>query len=233
MKPKLLVLCPSRGRPGRLKEMLESFIDTQTCSRIKVFLDNDDPLIEDYQQAIGNKSSFTIDFRKNTTEILNEAVKLCQQHEYYMVTNDDFIYHTKGWDSMLISAIEERGGVGIAYGNDLLAGVQMPTTSVISGNIVRALGWIQLPGLKHLYGDNVWREIGLRAGCLTHHKWIIIEHKHAFKERSLLDDGYIRVNSKEMYQHDEKVFIDWVKEGMAECVEKVKKLKEEHGKYQG
>lgn len=226
---RLLVLCPSRGRPGRLKEMLNSFIDTQTCSRIKVFLDNDDPWIEEYHQAIGNKCSFTIDFRKSTTEIMNEAVKLCQHHDYYMVTNDDFIFHTKAWDSLLISAIEQRGGVGIAYGNDLLSGIQLPTTSVISGNIIRAIGWIQLPGLKHLYGDNVWRGIGIKAGCLIHHKGVIIEHKHAFKDRSLLDEGYIRVNSKEMYRHDEKVFMDWMADGMVECVEKVKKLKDEDG----
>jgi hypothetical protein len=51
---KLLVLCPSRGRPERIKDFLDSFESTTDCfhTKLAVLLDKDDPCIPQYMEVI-------------------------------------------------------------------------------------------------------------------------------------------------------------------------------------
>jgi hypothetical protein len=78
-------------------------------------------------------------------------------YDYISVTNDDFIYHTPAWDKMLIDKIESKKGYGIAFGKDGTKNVNLPVTSVVSSSIVSSLGWIQHPGLNHLFGDTTFQ----------------------------------------------------------------------------
>ena len=117
-------------------------------------------------------------------------------------------YHTPGWDDVFIKILNDSGG-GIAYGNDTIQKENMPTTSVISGDIVRALGWLQMPTLTHLYGDEVWKHIGNELKILHYVPEVIIEHNHWFKNKELIDDIYLKTNSTEMYNIDRIAFTEW------------------------
>lgn len=158
----------------------------------------------------------------STTEIINEAYRKSPHYDFYHVTNDDFIYQTKDWDKILMNEIESRGGFGIAYGNDLFNGRNLPTTSVISANIIRALGWLQLPGLKYLYGDMVWKHIGESLGCLYYNKDVIIEHEHVRNHKTTNDSVYEKTNSSEIYESDEKVFSQWRKYYSEQDIRKIR-----------
>ena len=54
MKP-ILTICPSRERPERLKEMIESFIKTSSQSDLVVVLDEDDPCMDKYERIVSNE----------------------------------------------------------------------------------------------------------------------------------------------------------------------------------
>lgn len=224
-KDKILVICPSRNRPNECLRMVESFNKTAKCSSLSIALDNDDPSLYEYVDLIGDKASFTVDIRKTTTEIINNKWQYSAScYKWFSVTNDDFIYHTDGWDKKLISTLNLHGGKGIVYGNDLLAGKHIPTTSVISREIVEALGWLQLPTLTHLYGDNVWDVIGKKCCCLFYRDDVIIEHLHVFGNKMLPDATHKRTNSKEMYEKDEKAFLNWLFNDSKNDILKVKEI---------
>lgn len=186
-----------------------------------ICVDDDDPQLDKYKELLKN-FKLVIGSRATTTEIINRNIDL--QYKFLSVTNDDFFYKTNLWDQELIKAITSTGKHGIAYGNDLCAGIHIPTTSVISREIIEALGWIQLPGLKHLFGDNVWYHIGKHTKCLNYRKEVFIEHRHVFARKMQEDETFKFTNSKEMYEHDERVFLDWITNQSKIDIEKVKEL---------
>ena len=217
----MLVICPTRGRPSAFKNMLDSFLENSRFARLTVHIDSDDPCVEEYREIIKGRCSFTIGERENITQIINAKFHMAKPHEFYSITNDDFFYHTKDWDLKLIEEIKLHGKYGIAYGNDLLQGVNMPTTSVISGEIARAVGWLQLPSLIHLFGDNVWQFLGKKTGCLHYRSDVIIEHRHWFSKKVPQDEVYRHTNSKAMYDADHKAFVEWFTQTSKSDAEKI------------
>lgn len=224
LEPKVLVLCPSRSRPQEAARMIESFHRTALISRLRLYLDMDDPCLNEYFNIAG-KTPILIDFRRTITDIFNSHWMAAPANfRYFSCSNDDFIYRTEGWDLKLVERIKARKGIGIAYGNDGCAGSALPTTSIISREIVEILGWLQLPTLKHLYGDTVWKIIGEESGCLFYDQNVHIEHMHVFAKKAKNDAIYERTNSKEMYEHDESAFKHWLCNDRILDVKKVKSL---------
>lgn len=206
---KLLVLCCSRGRPHIIKDMIKSFEDTSCLSDLHILLDSCDPALKEYINTLSNNNiKYSITNRTSCTDKINANIDY--SYEFMSVSNDDFIYSTNKWDLKLISAIKLSGRHGISYGNDLLAGVHLPTTSVISREIIYKLGWLQLPSLKHLFGDAVWNHVGRSCKCLHYIENVIIEHRHVFARKMEEDSTFKYTNSKEMYTHDEAMFLEWV-----------------------
>lgn len=219
---KLLTICPSRGRPKMCKQMVESFLATSKTSELIIFLDQDDIQLPLYKEVLSGLCMFTINKRELTyTEMINEAYKFQPPHEFYCVTNDDFFYQTDAWDLKLIETIILSGKHGIAFGNDLLQGVNLPTTSVISREICQALGWLQMPKLHHLFGDNVWAEIGKKCQCLHYRQDVIIEHRHPFTKKFPKDETFLKTNSEEMYRKDEQSFMEWLLNQSKQDIERV------------
>jgi len=225
MDKHICVICPTRGRPKQCLEMVDSFLATSKMSRLKIYLDMDDPCLYEYLDLVSGKVPCVIDQRKTITQIINEAQGFAPEcFGWFSVTNDDFVYKTDAWDVKLVGEIQLHGGIGIAYGNDLLQGVNMPTTSVVSREIVQALGWLQMPRLTHLFGDNVWKAIGQAAGCLHYRPDVIIEHKHYFGHKAQQDDIYKNTNSRAMYDKDGLAFHFWSTQEGIEDIRKVKNL---------
>lgn len=212
---KVLVICPTRERPGKLREMIESFQRTAVMSELRIIIDYDDPKYNEYINIIveHNLTSCirTSAERKTTTDFINRAYRSEPIFDFYSVTNDDFVYHTPEWDQKLTEEIKAHGNIGIAYGDDGLAGVNMPTTSVISGEIIRAVGWLQLPSLRHLYGDNTWRTVGQSANILRYRPDVKIEHRHPYSGKVDRDGTFERTNHDETYAHDIVAYRDWLK----------------------
>ena len=222
---KLLCICPSRGRPQKAKQMVESFYRTSRLSHLILILDKDDETKEVYKTLIGDKCEICVnEDLLNYTEIINYFFKFYRSHEFYSVTNDDFFYHTESWDVKLIEEIKLSGKHGIAYGNDLLQGANLPTTSIVSREICDALGWLQMPKLHHLFGDNVWSAIGQKARCLHYRQDVIIEHRHYFSKKVPADNTFLKTNSQEMYKKDESAFLDWLINDSHSDIEKVRKI---------
>jgi len=187
-------------------------------------IDLDDRSLGDYRDIIRDKGLLTVEVPAeaggNMNRALNWAVggsdetgvqppdPLTDEFGIIGFIGDDHRFRTPGWDLLVEDALDLGG---IAYGDDLAQRQALPTQVFISSKIVEALGWMGLPGAKHLYLDNAWRTLGEGAGCLYYLSNVVIEHLHPAHNPSVpWDENHRRVNTKEMYEHDAQVYAKWL-----------------------
>lgn len=207
----LLVLCPSRGRPDKGKDAVNSFLDTKhAASAMLLLLDEDDPTWKDYptwwawvQPAPGSMNAA---LRKavETPGLLSDA-------KVIGFVGDDHRFRTHGWDREILDLLAEHPGV--AYGNDMLQGEALPTNWFVSRPIVDKLNMSLLPDAKHLYLDDAWKTLASAAGCLYYMPDILVEHMHFTAGKSEHDAGYQRVNAPAVYEHDAAAYHRWLEDG--------------------
>lgn len=187
---------PSRARPLNAARLARGVLSTTRpgFTTVVFVLDHDDPALGEYQRELGLASP---DARIMVTEpggprrmgpVLNwAAVSLAENYDFLGFMGDDHLPRTDGWDEQLCAAIGDRPGV--AYGNDLFQGANLPTAVVMSAVLVRILGYMSPPPLIHLWIDDYWRILG----DVTHLEYLpgtIIEHLHPSAGKAVLDRGY-------------------------------------------
>lgn len=220
----LLVLCPSRARPEAAAQAYESFTDTRRLSgsQISFVIDDDDPTIHEY---VGDYSTIQQSSPGNMVAALNQAALWAIEHwgpRYIGFIGDDHRFRTSGWDAAIVGLLDARGG-GLAYGNDLFwPKGEIPTQIFMSSSIVSALGWMGLPTCTHLYIDNAWRVIGESLARLFYMPDIIVEHLHPAGGKAPWDEGHLRVNTPEMYNHDRLAFEEWLRTEATRDIERVR-----------
>lgn len=144
----ILCICPSKY-PDKLAAMLDSFTVTRS-----------------------NYTNIIINYEiKPITKIFNDVFNNNPDYDFYFMANDDIIFNTPLWDMEL--AVKGK----ISYGNDLIQGKSLCTFPMIDGDIVRALGWLQMPTLNRYCGDVVWKFIGIQCDILNYCSNVSIEHK--------------------------------------------------------
>lgn len=107
----------------------------------------------------------------NVTQAINNIFYNNPDYEYYFITNDDIIFETLNWDDKLCNKNK------ISWGRDGIQDMNLCCFPMIDGNIVRALGWLQLPSLTKYCGDLVWKFIGRECNCLNYNPSVLIRHK--------------------------------------------------------
>jgi hypothetical protein len=190
----LLVIVPSRARPGRLEVMLDAALSlSEAQTDIAVAYDDDDPRKDAYLAlpARGPRCTWHQGPRDTFSGWVNKiAVPAAGSYRALASLGDDHVPRTQGWDRLLLEAIDAMGGTGIAYGNDMHQGGQLATSVVMSSDIVTALGWMSLPGCAHYHVDDAWVCLGRDAGCLAYLPDVIIEHCHPAWGSAAWDETY-------------------------------------------
>lgn len=182
---KLLSICSSK-RPEMLKRMIKSFLSTKELdSELFIYISEKDKDNFNFDEfPLTNKVTFHIGTPKYYAEVLNfVSTNLYPDVEYYQEINDDHIYRTQGWDKILIEEIEKNGGIGLSAGDDLWKNDRSsyePSGVVVSGNIVRCLGWMVYPGFRQYNLDVFLWDLGSSIKRFFVRKDVIIEHMHCF-----------------------------------------------------
>jgi hypothetical protein len=225
----LAIITPTRGRPDRFAEMVDAVMHTAELDwEVWAGLDYDDSrnyhdLLLACPRVVG-----TGGLRRSLsgwTNLLATTVLAGADPPRYLASlGDDHRPRTPGWDRLLVDAIEERGGTGIAYGNDLFQGANLPTAWVVSADIVHALGWMMLPTLGHMYVDNATLELGWAAGCITYRPDVIVEHLHPVAGKAAWDKSYRETNTPARYEADQVAFEAWQRDGLAADAARVRAL---------
>jgi hypothetical protein len=197
--PDSVWLCPSRGRPGNIRELRAAW-DKVTGDEavLLVAVDDDDPELPAYR---ADGPVRVMRGPQGQGAILNAlAPEYAAQYEAVGSLGDDHRPRTPGWAGRLLAAPGSR--MGVAYGDDQLRGQAVPTAALISSPVITALGYMAPPGVAHLEIDTFWRRLGEDLGCLEYCPDVILEHCHHSAGKAPWDEGYARVNSAERYSAD-------------------------------
>lgn len=225
----LLIVVPSRGRPGNIARLLDSVHGTARLdTRLHVAVDEDDEKLPQYQavmdRAGGEGDVLETGPRKGLCAWTNEvAARRAGEFPFLASFGDDHLPRTPGWDKALTRAIQDMGGTGFSYPWDGTR-EDVPEAVVISSDIVAALGWMCLPGLSHWYGDNTWADLGRGAGCIRHLRAVAVDHLHPRARKADGDATYS--DSSRSLEADQAVYYAWRQERMAADIATVLKLRE-------
>lgn len=205
-KNNVLLIVPSRKRQYKIEEFYKHFSENSSITDLCIGLDDDDF----HNYPVFENVIYDINPNMNLSPKLNTiSKKYCEQYEYIAFMGDDHLIKTKNWDKKLVSSIKNFKN-GIAYGNDLFQGENLPTAVLIDSNIIRVLGYMCPPKQKHLYLDDFWKELGQRLGTLRYSEDVIIEHMHFTVNKSQIDEIYSEVNSAAMYSHDKLYYDEYI-----------------------
>jgi hypothetical protein len=218
-----LIIAPTRRRLANAQRLIDSVAATATMKTDLILaVDEDDEQTYAGKLRLAPNVRVVMGPRRTVPEWTNR-IALGPGREYWAVASlgDDHVPETPGWDADLMGAIDAMGGAGIAYGNDTLQGVNLPTAPVVSSGIVAALGWFMYP-FGHFFCDNVWKDLGEQAGCLVYLPNVIIRHYHCAFGTAPVDSTY--AEAAPAWLADEPAYHAWRDGDMAADVEKVRAL---------
>lgn len=205
----LVVLVPSRNRPGNIADLIKSFDETETESDLIVIVDDDEPQMDEYLKQ-GCDVLMVQKQGKGMAKPLNFAANLfADKYRHFAFLGDDHRPRTKNWDVEFINKLDELG-TGLVYGNDLLQGENLATAVAMTGNIVKELGGMVPQNMIHLYLDNFWMTLGKDLSALAYLPEVILEHLHPVAGKAEWDEGYRAVNAEEVYSADKKALDDYL-----------------------
>ncbi|MEV7013295.1 hypothetical protein [Streptosporangium sp. NPDC051022] len=222
----LLIIVPSRGRPGNIAALHDAWkAATAGAAALLVAADDDDPMLEEYRYVCRSRQiELTVGPRLRMCPTLSKiAVERAPHHFAVGFFGDDHRPRSHGWDRRYVDELHGLG-TGIVYGDDLLQHDRLPTQVAMTSDIVQTLGWMAPPGLLHLWVDNVWKDLGQAIGRLRYLPDVVIEHMHYLNGKAAEDDRYREVNNSAAAEADRLVYAAWLEHDMPGNVAKLKAL---------
>ena len=199
-------LLPSRGRPHLVRRL---FAEGKFQTPGLLIIDDDD-----YKNYRGielpngwEKVSLP---RMFLSAKLNAGVKRRPDEPWYGILNDDHMPITEDWDLKLVEACNPMTWPNDNYGDRI-------STLVISGDLVRTLGWISPPELNHFYIDDVHELIAECLGC-TRLEEVTVSHEHVNAGRMPKDKTW---HERPEPNDDRIAFAKWCREKWPEIRQRI------------
>jgi len=101
-----------------------------------------------------------------------------------------------------------------------------PYTSVICGDIVRSVGWLQFPGSKCSVGDAVWYVLTRKLEVFYPNPDVHYRHKSHYWGDGEYDITASRTDASKHMDTDHLTFRRWKNHKMMDLVKRIKKEKE-------
>ena len=213
-----LIICPARNRPENIKRLGMNLRLMDTRSDILVAADEDQK--ELYSPMWGLKFEFGPNLLLGP-KLNYYAMQYVDEYDAIFFISDDNMARTHYWDSLMLDELSKLGS-GIVYPNDLVMGNLLPTSVLISTDIVRELGYFCPPTLDHLFLDNYWLTLGEKLGRVKYCEDIILEHLHPCAGRTEWDDQYKQNTSGERWGHDRAAWEQYQQVTLNEAVDTLK-----------
>lgn len=217
----LMVVIPSRGRPGNVARLMQAWRDTGAfeVASCRIDVDADDPEFRGYQalaEELPEGARIAIGHRwRSLVWKLNRAARQ-EQWQWFALgfMGDDHLPRTDQWAQRYLAELASMG-TGIVYGDDGYQHENTPTQWAMTADIVRALGgrMVSAP-VEHLYCDDAVRDLGRQANCLRYLPDVMIEHMHPSAGKAERDPQYVRVNSRTQYALDKPAYLRWRAEAL-------------------
>lgn len=137
---------------------------------------------------------------------------------------DDATPETQGWDEKLISQLT---GWNFVSSNDMLhAPDKMGTCTAFSADYIRALGYLDVPGSRHMYNDDMHETLGREIGIWLCDMRVVVRHHHA--SVGGVNDATTK-KANEYFEADREAYQRWIENEKTPACNRVLELIESRG----
>lgn len=217
-----VILLPTLDRPSELAEFFEAYRETESTVSVWVLVDLNDPSIEAYRtMVLPENSKFIWTSSVSMGDKVREAWKQFIDFDFVFILNDDHRPKTEQWDQKVISQI--NGSNVVSTNDGWVAPNRVCGAICFSGKVLRTLGYMFLPGMHHLFSDDVWMALFGRSGALRIMMDVLVEHHHVYKHPEKKDATSEKINgplglvdgrgSGGFWPNDKKIFEEWMSSG--------------------
>ena len=217
-----MIILPTKGRPHNLRRFISAYVKTRATLPVLVALDGADiasytEFFNSLYEPIPQQFSFII-MPAGTPigDIFNIiSSKFCNE-PFYGVMADDVVPETEFWDVVLRDAcVPDK----ISWGSDGIQNARLATHPFIGGDLVRKLGWMAPPGVKHWYVDNGWTQLAKLADAGAYLPEVKTTHMHPVRDKAPMDETYLK-QPDHMRDHD--AFVEFMRNEMPGALERIK-----------
>jgi hypothetical protein len=175
---KIDVICPSRERPDRCREMADSVMSTAT-GRVNVLVgvDADDPRLDEYKKLDWITLYIVDRERRGCAKIANN-IAMHSTADVVQFLGDDCLMLTEGWDEMIADSVPADGIALISLMNKEHETRKQAYHPAITRKWIDAVGWYTLPGAFHYGIDTTWINMAKAINRLIWVEGAVIEHRH-------------------------------------------------------
>jgi hypothetical protein len=188
-----MIILPTRGRPENIKRFIRQYHETQASEPLTLVIDHNDRSY-DALELPPQFSVKTMGPHGGITECVNAVFADRPNEAYYGIMADDVVPQSLHWDRLLADACRPAA---IAWGDDDQQDIGLPTHPFLGGDLVRALGWVVYPKVKHWYADNVVLDLADGLGIGKPMMEVKTPHYHVLNAKADLDDTYLSQPSRE------------------------------------
>jgi hypothetical protein len=219
----IAILTPTRARPGRLDTFVNSVYQT-AANPERVFcynyIDEDDPRQKaymDYDVLQHDNSTNVLGEPQSVSISWNVLAEFAANHldcpaDIFIMGNDDLVYRTPGWDTIVESESNKfPDDIYCMWMEDLINGEKHCAFPIVSKKWYTTLGYFT-PGVFNFGYNDTWVfDIAKRVGRTHFIPNAVNEHMHFTTGKSGMDDTYNRNRTQDrgnLYEKDKIIFED-------------------------
>lgn len=214
LRPDLLVLVPTRGRPGSVARLAAACRETGATAQIMLLTDHDDTAYDVPFKLPRTWGRYSMP-RRHLNAKLNEGARIGLDYAAIAFLGDDAVPETPGWDKALLEEATRDGG-GWAY-TATGGRSDIPEHVTIDTRIVRKLGWFACPAMNHYWLDNAWADLGKATGRLRYNPDVMIRHDRGEPDATT-------ALALENSEHDGNAYTEWTRHQRALDIATIREL---------
>lgn len=179
------ILCPTRGRPGNVRRLVQSAEQTASGPVEFVFYcDNDDHVSQEVCAELG---TVIIGPRIVLSQMWNRCYEQATG-DVFMHCGDDIVFRTPDWDGMVLRTFERYPDrIALVHGRDGIHDQNLATHGFLHRAWVDAAGYFVPPYFSSDYNDTWNTEVADRLGRRVYLAEMYTEHMHFINGKAELD----------------------------------------------
>lgn len=212
--PRILYKLPSRSRPEKFFETVESIIRLSSTKDYIVLasLDIDDPTMNCPEtraklsmypevHAVWGSS-------ENKIHAINRDTNAIEDWDILVAMADDLRPDVMGFDQLFINlfTLHFPDFDGLLHVPDGIVNERIPTAPIIGRKFYDRFGYIFHPAYHSVYADNELMDVAQILGKYKYERMILIRHYHPRHSRAQWDALYRKNEADEMYRHDCEIY---------------------------